>query len=206
MPVLSQLIRIASNVAKLKQLLVLVSRFQKHGKQYKTLSTSSCNSIIIPQRGLQVSSKAHGISPLSDPENKGQRQSGVNFDVLGSWNNRLELNVNVQQSIKRGSLIPQITLENAGSATLLGRRKYNEDRALLCEVKPGLLMFGVFDGHGGNTAAQYTQDHLIDHVTFWIERGERNMEKVLKNAFIDLNNIFTRSLYQKQIGMLNVIS
>jgi serine/threonine protein phosphatase PrpC len=75
----------------------------------------------------------------------------------------------------------------------------------MCEVKPGLLMFGVFDGHGGSEAAQYAQDHLIDHVTFWIERGERNLEKVLRNAFIDLNNLFTRSLYQKQIGMLNCV-
>jgi len=156
----------------------------------------------VPCRGLKASTTTHGISPLSDPENKGQRQTGVNFDVLGSWNNRLELNVNVQQSIKRGSLIPQITLDNVGYASLCGRRKVNEDKLLISEVKPGLLMFGIFDGHGSDLASQYAQDHFQDHVAFWIERGERNLEVVLKNAFVDLNNMFTRSQYKKQIGKL----
>jgi len=47
---------------------------------------------------------------LSDPENRGQRQRGVNFDTLGSWNNRIHLPVNIKKSIEKGKLIPDIPL------------------------------------------------------------------------------------------------
>ena len=67
-------------------------------------------------------------SPISDPENKGARQGGVNFDTIGSWNNRLEMPIMMAESIKKGKLIPEIPLDRVGVATLLGRRKVNEDR------------------------------------------------------------------------------
>ena len=45
---------------------------------------------------------------LSDPENKGKRQRGVNFDTLGSWNNRLDFSISLEKSIEKGKLIPEI--------------------------------------------------------------------------------------------------
>ena len=53
-------------------------------------------------------------SPVSDPENLGKRQSGVNFDTLGSWNTRLELSINKEHSLKAGSLVPNIDIRNIG--------------------------------------------------------------------------------------------
>ena len=67
-------------------------------------------------------------SALSDPENKGRRQKGVNFETLGSWNNRMDMPIMIEESIKTGKLIPEIPLDQVGKATLLGRRKVNEDR------------------------------------------------------------------------------
>lgn len=49
-------------------------------------------------------------SHLSDPENRGESQKGVNFDTLGSWNSRLEMSIDIKKSIQKGSLIPEIPL------------------------------------------------------------------------------------------------
>ena len=88
----------------------------------KTLSLqcSKNNSLTIQRYGSG--------SALSDPENKGGRQKGVNFDTLGSWNNRIDMSIMIEESIKTGKLIPEIPLDQVGMATLLGRRKINEDR------------------------------------------------------------------------------
>lgn len=65
---------------------------------------------------------------LADPENKGSPQVHVNFDTLGTWDNRIDFPMLLQQSIKHGKPIPKIAAENAGSATVIGRRTTNEDR------------------------------------------------------------------------------
>ena len=88
----------------------------------RSLSTS-------PGLFIAPSSTIYGGNWLSDPENKGKRQIGVNFDTLGSWNHRLDLEVDVEQSIKSGRLVPHIDTEDIGTYTVLGRRKENEDRA-----------------------------------------------------------------------------
>jgi protein phosphatase 1K len=80
---------------------------------------------------LKTNQTVHGVhtsapackTVLSDPENKGQHQSGVNFDVLGSWNNRLSMDILMEESVKKGKLIPRIPLEEVGTASLIGRRK-----------------------------------------------------------------------------------
>ena len=58
----------------------------------------------------------------------GHRSAQINFDTIGSWNNRLDLPLNLEYSIKSGTVIPENSLDNVGSASLLGRRKENEDR------------------------------------------------------------------------------
>eukprot|EP00951_Prasinocladus_malaysianus_P044783 scaffold584096_cov47-Prasinocladus_malaysianus.AAC.1 len=61
----------------------------------------------------------------------------------------------------------------------MGRRMYMEDRQLAVPDLKSLMkdgpipadelpqtraFFGVFDGHGGESAAQYTADHLLTHI------------------------------------------
>lgn len=157
----------------------------------------------VPSRGLKASATTCHGSPLSDPENKGQRQSGINFDSLGSWNNRLDLSVNVEQSIKHGKLIPELPIESVGAASLLGRRKVNEDRWLVERLGHDCVLFGIFDGHGGSLAADYTQKHLKEHLVYWLERRQSeglDLEQVLRNAFVELNNMYTKYLYHHHIG------
>ncbi|XP_013095385.2 protein phosphatase 1K, mitochondrial-like [Biomphalaria glabrata] len=132
-------------------------------------------------------------SHMSDPENKGSTTRGVNFDTLGSWNNRLTLPILYEQSVKKGKLIPRVPLEKIGRTSTLGRRKVNEDRYVLEELRPELLYFGIFDGHGGSYAAQYASDHLIDHLCYWMTQTE-DLKEVLKRSFCDMNNLLARNL------------
>ena len=130
---------------------------------------------------------------LSDPENKGEAQKGVNFDTIGSWNNRLEMPIRLEKSIEKGRLIPQIPLDKVGTASLVGRRKVNEDRFRIEEINSDLLFFGIFDGHGGDLAVEFVDNHILDHIRFWLTRSS-DLFKVLRNSFIDINNVLTRHI------------
>ena len=132
---------------------------------------------------------------LTDPANTGKRARGINFDTLGSWNNRLSLPINVEESTRRGQLIPMISVSDIGIASLRGRRVSNEDRTVVCMLEPDLLMFGIFDGHGGREAADYVVEHLPGHIIYWLENGETDLGVILRRSFIDVNNGFTRLLH-----------
>lgn len=133
------------------------------------------------------------------------RRSAANFDTIGSWNQRLSLEVDVEQSIKLGKLIPHMSLGNVGIASLLGRRKENEDRYQYLQLTPSILMFAVFDGHSGPVAADYTSEHMYRHIKFWLERGETDLQAILKTAFIDVNNAFTRHLFYNHAGECSLL-
>lgn len=148
-------------------------------------------------RPLHTSSTLGSI--LSDPENKGQQQRGVNFDTLGSWNNRLSLPILVEQSIKKGKLIPKIPLEEVGTASFIGRRKANEDRMVVKELIENLLYIGIFDGHGSAFASEYVQEYMEHHLRFWLTQT-KDLRTVLHKSFIDIHNVMTRHLAQYFIG------
>ncbi|XP_075735213.1 protein phosphatase Mn(2+)-dependent 1K isoform X2 [Rhipicephalus microplus] len=129
---------------------------------------------------------------LSDPENIGQRQQHINFDTLGTWDNRIDLPLLLQQSIKVGKPVPKISGEHAGCATILGRRTYNEDRYRVKELTPDLLYFAVFDGHGGSACADFCAEHMEAHIMYWVRRGQTDLQALLQSAFIDANNSFAK--------------
>lgn len=39
-----------------------------------------------------------------------------------------------------------------GQASLLGRRKKNEDRTSVVELTDDIMMFAIYDGHGGEVS------------------------------------------------------
>jgi len=133
------------------------------------------------------------VSYLSDPANTGKRASGVNFDTLGSWNNRMELALNVEESIRRGRLIPVISLADVGVASLDGRRQVNEDRTIAVELAPNLFMFGIFDGHGGPAAVDYVIKHLSGHLKQLLDDNS-DLKAVLQQAYLDVNDGFTKDI------------
>ncbi|XP_053399739.1 protein phosphatase 1K, mitochondrial-like [Mercenaria mercenaria] len=165
-------------------------------KKYKVQSAYKLH-----QFGLQFivkkdwhSGRATKSSHLSDPENKGERQKGINFDTLGSWNSRIEMTIDIEKSIQKGSLIPEIPLDDVGTASLLGRRKVNEDRFSIEQISDDLLYFAIFDGHGGATAVDFVQAYIQHHISHWLSRTT-DLSEVLRNSFIDVNNLLTRHLF-----------
>jgi len=161
-------------------------------------------SAMYPIASLGLLEPQRMVSYLTDPANTGKRARGVNFDTLGSWNNRLDLAINMEESIRRGKLIPLISLDAVGIASLRGRRQENEDRTIICELAPSLLMFGIFDGHGGPDAADYVVEQLPVHIKYWLECGETDFTVILRRAFIDVNNGYTRDIYHRYIAGLSL--
>lgn len=144
-------------------------------------------------RPLYTGTSYSQSSHLSDPENKGDRQKGVNFDTLGSWNSRLEMTIDLKKSIEKGSLIPEIPLDEIGTASLLGRRKVNEDRFAIEQLSENLLYFAIFDGHGGATAVEFVHAFMKHSIQFWLKKTS-NLSDVLRNSFTDINNLLSRHI------------
>jgi len=155
--------------------------------------------LYVASRLAACSIQRRAVSYLSDPANTGKRARGVNFDTLGSWNNRMELAINVEESIRRGRLIPMISLADVGEASLDGRRQVNEDRTIAMEMAPNLLMFGIFDGHGGPEAVDYVVEHLSGHVKRLLD-DDSDLTTALRQAFLDINDGFTKDIaYTKRM-------
>ncbi|XP_041374901.1 protein phosphatase 1K, mitochondrial-like [Gigantopelta aegis] len=141
---------------------------------------------------------------ITDPENKGHHSRGVNFDTIGSWNNRLDMKILYDQSVKQGIPIPRIPIEEIGTASVIGRRKVNEDRSVMKELGPTLLYFAMFDGHGGAFAADFVSEYLHEYIANWLWKTT-NLTDVLKFSFQDINNVMTRHLahYHLNSDMFN---
>uniref|UniRef100_T1IXQ3 protein-serine/threonine phosphatase n=1 Tax=Strigamia maritima TaxID=126957 RepID=T1IXQ3_STRMM len=159
-----------------------ISLLLRNGSLTKTLKTN-----IKHRNVIRSYSRA-----LYDPENKGNRQKHINFDTLGTWDNRIELPLLLQESIKRGKPIPKISVGNVGSASLIGRRSANEDRIQIKEISPDILYLAVFDGHGGNDCADFCSERLQDHICFWLNRGETDLKTILFTSFVEVNNAYSR--------------
>ncbi|XP_038060697.1 protein phosphatase 1K, mitochondrial-like [Patiria miniata] len=129
-----------------------------------------------------------------DSRNFSWRNRPPDWDSYGTWENRIEEPILLQQSIKHGIPIPKISLSNVGAESLIGRRLTNEDRIRMVELAPNLLYFGIFDGHGGATAADYASCNLEHHIGYWLW-NEYDLQVVLKRSFEDLENRFARHLH-----------
>lgn len=89
-----------------------------------------------------------------------------------------------------------LLIRGVGLHSEAGRRKYNEDEAIMrpkfnveqkfstapC-VSGALSFFGVFDGHGGPKAAQFSREHLLDNLKFSLSQGF-SVEDSLRYAFV----------------------
>lgn len=160
---------------------------------------SCCKWIHVTSANFHTSCKMNFAKALYDPENKGGRQDGINFDTIGSWNNRLDLPINLNQSIKRGYPVPQIKMNNIGCASVIGKRSENQDRYLVKELEKDLLCFAIFDGHGTALAVDFVREHIEEHLMYWL-KYTKQLDVVLKKTFTELDNRFARYVHSKQCG------
>lgn len=149
------------------------------------------NKLYVVQRLFLNSAKSFS-TPSPTVKRKNGPAKPINVDILGTWDTTNELPLELESSINYGKPIPQIRISSVGTHTIQGRRPYNEDRFVVKELKPNILYFAVFDGHGGSECADYCYTHMEDHLTFWIERLENDFEHAIDAAFLEVNNSFSR--------------
>ncbi|KAF8787441.1 protein phosphatase 1K, mitochondrial-like [Argiope bruennichi] len=145
--------------------------------------------------GFEIRRHFHNRNRISSIHTlQDRRNEQENFDTLGTWDNRIDLPLLLQASIKHGKPIPKISIENVGTASVIGRRTTNEDRLRVKELRPELLYFAVFDGHGGPECADFCCDHMEDYIIYWLNRGETDLQTVLQYSFQDINNVYARHI------------
>lgn len=74
------------------------------------------------------------------------------------------------------------------------------------EIGPNVLYFAVYDGHGGSTCADYCNNHMEQHIKYWLESGENDLQLILENSFIEINNSFARYVTLNFTGTLLLLN
>ncbi|KAI1887413.1 hypothetical protein AGOR_G00190040 [Albula goreensis] len=125
-----------------------------------------------------------------DPDGSGQPTT---WDAFGIWDDRIDEPIMLPPSIKYGTPIPKVSLARVGGASLLGRRKENEDRLQACQITDAVLYFAVFDGHGGPQAADFCHKHMKTFIKDLVAK-EEDLELVLSKAFLEVDKALAKHL------------
>lgn len=96
--------------------------------------------------------------------------------------------INLDRSIELGAVIPNILETNVAVSTNLGKREYQEDRYTVTRLGNDTLFLGIFDGHGGTLAVDYTADHLHQITEDLLKAKLNGIKDVLVKAFCEVNN------------------
>ena len=81
------------------------------------------------------------------------------YDRLGYWDSPYK-ELNVDDSIRHGILIPQIPFEDIGIHTQTGRRPDNQDKVIVEKISNRHVLAALFDGHGNEMCAQFCKDNI----------------------------------------------
>ncbi|KAK7161329.1 hypothetical protein R3I94_004112 [Phoxinus phoxinus] len=144
-----------------------------------------------PRRSLHTPSSPRCSNSRFDPDSSGQPTT---WDSFGIWDNRIDEPIMLPSSIRYGKLIPKVSLTKVGCASLIGQRKENEDRFQLSQMTDNIMYFAVFDGHGGEAAADFCHKYMEKHIKD-IAEEENNLELVLTRAFLELDKSLARHLH-----------
>ncbi|XP_076849999.1 protein phosphatase Mn(2+)-dependent 1K [Brachyhypopomus gauderio] len=108
------------------------------------------------------------------------------WDSFGIWDNRIDTPIMLPPSIRYGTPIPELNLNNVGRASHIGRRRDNEDRFRVAKLTPSMHFFALFDGHGGAQASDFCYSHMEHYIRDGLE-DEWDLEVVLSNAFLQVD-------------------
>ena len=136
-------------------------------------------------------SSVHQDSYIDAIESRKRSRKSAEFDTLGTWDTRLNVKIDEDATMRSGHIVPQIEVSMVGEATHLGRRNYQEDRARVEQLRADLLYLAVFDGHGGESCAEYCHQNFHRHILHHLER-EQDLDVVLRKSFHDVNRSFER--------------
>ncbi|XP_035205266.1 protein phosphatase 1L-like [Stegodyphus dumicola] len=89
--------------------------------------------------------------------------------------------------------------ENCGVYAIKGRRPRMEDRfSVISDKESGISMYGIFDGHGGDFAAEFVEKHLFKEL---LKKLQAVVKKEVKKEPYNLTNEFVELLTK---GILDV--
>jgi len=125
-----------------------------------------------------------------------RRNRSREFDTLGTWDTRLDVEIDETATLKTGTVVPDIDVNMIGTFTNQGRRSYQEDRFVVKRLQADLVYCAVFDGHGGSLCSEYCKDHFHTYITHYLSR-ETSLTKVLEKSFYEVNKSFSRWFHSK---------
>lgn len=113
------------------------------------------------RRSLHTPSSPRCSNSRFDPDSSG---CPTTWDSFGIWDNRIDEPIMLPSSIRYGKLIPKVSLNKVGCASLIGQRKENEDCFQLSQMTDNIMYFAVFDGHGGAAASEFCHKYMEKHI------------------------------------------
>ncbi|CAG0878604.1 unnamed protein product, partial [Darwinula stevensoni] len=132
----------------------------------------------------ELMSHSHTLAPLNT------RKRDI-LDGMGTWGGHMSLEY--EASLKHGAPVPKIEISAIGHCSDQGKRPSLEDRFVIEQLTPEVLLCAVFDGHGGQDCAVFCAAHFSNHVKFWLDR-DQDLENVLVESFLGINNGFSKSV------------
>lgn len=136
----------------------------------------------------------------SGAENEGTHKKDFNFDALGAWDNRIDLPIMMDASIKHGAPIPMVVAHDVGRSSILGKRTYQEDRYVIEDLPNNILCCAVFDGHGGNECSEYCAQNLKDVLLEYLAI-HKDLEAVLHHTFLRLHSAYAKWAEEYKTGL-----
>merc|ERR1711962_1377736 len=101
----------------------------KHETQKRTINTTC--------KVTSVYTDSH-LDAL-DRRKRSRSHKSKEFDTLGTWDTRINVQIDEDATFKTGHVVPDIDISMIGSASVIGRRTYQEDRFCVKQIKPNIL-------------------------------------------------------------------
>lgn len=133
-------------------------------------------------------------------DSKNGRKKDFNFDALGTWDNRIDLPIMMEASIKQGAPVPLIVPSDVGCSSIIGKRTYQEDRYVVTSLPDSVLCAAVFDGHGGSECSEFCQQNLESILTQQLSQ-HKDLEAVLHHSFLTLHSQYVKWTEEHSAGL-----
>ena len=92
--------------------------------------------------------------------------------------------------------------------SIKGEREYMEDTYVIAH-KPGIKLYGVFDGHSGKSVSNFLKQHLAKRVISGVIKTDLtpiNVIKVIRNVYNELDTVIMNKHYKGDPGSTAIVA